>query len=258
MRKLIVHSSLFLLGFLFLSLAQATNFDDIEVCPNVPNQNNNNNTIINPIAPGKKPANEVLKVGDTCKVPTVETRTGKNEGYKLMGHAQWTLVKKDGGKEIWAAHTLWILSEDGGKEDWVAHALRGGPIYVGYVEPSYYHFSKAKWVCGKYIEIELDGNSHRIQMTLPEIGFGHTDIDNPLNFEFLRYLNYTSVTPDPDLDEILSTRFSAITDEDRSWFWSRSTYGRLDAWTFNSISGEYDHFSRGYRNAYDLVRCVGR
>ena len=106
MRKLIVHSSLFLLGCLFLSLAQATNsthFDDIEVCPNpnghIPEQNNNNNnTIINPIAPEKEPANEVLKVGDTCKVATVETRTGKNEGYKLMGHAQWTLVKKDGGQ----------------------------------------------------------------------------------------------------------------------------------------------------------------
>ena len=80
-----------------------------------------------------------------------------------------------------------------------AHALRGGPIYVGYVEPNLYSFFKAQKVCDKYnleggIEIELDGNSHRIQMTLPEIGFGYTDIDNPFNFELLRYLNYSSVT----------------------------------------------------------------
>ena len=249
MRKLIVHSSLFLLGCLFLSLAQATNstnFDDIEVCPNpnVPEQNNNdNNIIINPIAPEKEPVNEVLKVGDTCKVATVETRTGKNEGYKLMGHAQWTLVKKDGGKEIWAAHTLWIPSEDGDKEDWVAYALRGGPIYVGYVEPNYYSFSKAKEVCDNYnleggIEIELDGNSHRIQMTLPEIGFGHTDIDNPLNFELLKYLNYSSVT----------------SDEDRSWFWSRSPNYYVSAWAFGSAGGVISHDGR---NSVFAARCVG-
>ena len=159
-------------------------------------------------------------------------------------------LKKDGGKEIWAAHTLWIPSEDGayvgygGKEGWVAHALRGGPIYVGYVEPNSYSFSEAKEVCDNYnleggIEIELDGNSHRIQMTLPEIGFGHTDIDNPLNFEVLKYLNYSSVT----------------SDEDRSWFWSRSPNWHSNAWAFGSAGGVTFYGGRDY--VFKAARCVG-
>ena len=75
-------------------------------------------------------------------------------------------------------------------------------------------------------------------MTLPEIGFGHTDIDNPLNFELLKYLNYSSVT----------------SDEDRSWFWSRSPYYDNYAWAFGSAGGEV---SNGNRYYYRAARCVG-
>lgn len=220
MRKPIILSSLFLVGGLFLSLAQATQLDNLEVCPN---PNVPKNATINPLAPREVPAYEVLEVGYTCKVTTVETRPGKNEGYKSTGDVQWTLVKKDGGKQIWAAHTV-----------------RWGPVYVGYVEPGYHNFSEAKWVCNKKEDIELDGLSRRIQMTLPEIGFGKTDINNPLNFELLKYLNYTSVIPN----------------EDRIWlFWSRTPDIYNKAWAFNPVSGFDDDDSQLDNNS---VRCVGR
>ena len=169
MRKQSVLSSLFLVSGLLLSSVQAADLDDLEVCP-LFNGQKNEDAKVNPLRPDKDLNNEEeLKVGYKCKTLGVET-----ESYRPDGHVQWTLVKKDGGKQIWAAHTKW------------------GPIYVGYVETGVYSFSEAKRVCNKYENIVLEGKTYQIKMTLPEIGFRKA-IRNSLNFELLESLNYTSV-----------------------------------------------------------------
>ena len=88
---------------------QATDVDDLEVCPN-------EDVTISPFTPQVTP--QELKVSYTCKVIAVETKN-----YKTTGNVQWTLVKQDGDKQIWAAHTL-----------------RWGMIYVGYIEAGLYSF----------------------------------------------------------------------------------------------------------------------
>ena len=226
---------------------QSVDFDELETCPN-PNTNppatspvqssNTPPTVINPMAPKEAnksqevvnvsaEANKVLEVGYSCKVSTVETRSD-DEGYKGAGYVQWTLVKKEGKKEIWSAHTQ-----------------RWGPVYVGSVEDGYYNFNEAKQVCDRTEEFVFDGETHRIKMTVPEIGFGRggSALDNPLNFELLKYLNYASV----------------VSNEDRVWFWSGSLDDRSDdvnAWVFRPVGGLLG--SVGHRNYHGSVRCVGR
>ena len=220
-------------------------FDNLEVCPDPEN-------------------NEALKVGDSCKVLTVETHG--SQGVKISGgsldrtldpmklyrpeddggyqneeqgdvYAQWTLVKKEGSRKIWEARTL-----------------KREPVYVGSVEDDYYSFEDAKKVCDRTEEIVLNGKTHQIKMTLPEIGFGRSDIDNPLNFEFLTYLNFKSV---------VSNRGSS--NKDRRWFWSSSPVkGWKAVWLHlpNSCCGVYIGsgslltLKQGGENY--SVRCVGR
>ncbi len=233
MKKQMILLSLFLVTGLFLSPVQAAN---PEICPN-PNssetppvvESSKPSTVIYPMA--RKEASQEVKaeageVGYTCKVLTVETEGYKNEEEGDV-YVQWTLVKKEGMKEIWAAHT----------ERW-------GPlyVYVGDVEDGFYTFKEAENVC-KDKEIVLNGETHRIKMTLPEIGFGigGSDIDNLLNFEFLKYLNYTSV----------------VSNRDQTWFWSgSSSFSHYAyAWGFHPASGHFDDDLRYYLYS---VRCVGR
>ena len=216
MKKQIILSSLFFVASLFLSSVQAANLDDLDICPN-PNSSDN----------------RVLEEGYTCKVSTVETRLDSDEGYKDdedckdhqgVCYVQWTLVNKEGDKETWAAHA--------GRWGW-------GLIYVGDVEDGVYTFSDAEKVC-KNKEIVINGK--RIKMTLPEIGFGlgGSDIERPLNFEFLKHLNYTSV----------------VSNRDQSWFWSLSSSLNRDilAWVFRPDRRGF-HYNRYGHNS---VRCVGR
>ena len=211
MRKQIVLSSLFLVSGLLLSSVQAADLDDLKVCLHQRNRGGRTN----PLLP-----KEELKIGYKCKTQGVQT-----ENYSPDGYVQWTLVKKDGGKEIWAAHTG-----------------RWGPIYVGYIEDGYYSFWTSKEVCNKYEDIVLDKKPHKIEMTLPEIGFGFKKMipNNPLNFELLQSLGYTSVIYN-----------------DKKLFWSRShwRYGlSTGAWLFNSARGNIEApFNRKVS-----VRCVGR
>ncbi len=246
MKKQIILLSLFFVFGLFLNPLQAASLDDLEICPN-PNLRDELSTSqasdsssssgrINPLLPkgensealperernGDEVLNnsEALQEGYTCKVATVETRPDSDKGCEGGGIVQWTLVKKEGNKEIWAAHTGW------------------GLIYVGDVEHSAYTFSEAKEVC-KNKEVVINGE--KIEMTLPEIGFGKggSDIERPLNFELLKSLNYTSV----------------VLSRDRSWFWSSSPNDGLSAWVFHPASGYFSVFGR---LSYESVRCVGR
>ena len=211
MRKQIVLSSLFLVSGLLLSSVQAANFYDLKVCLHQLNRGGR----INPLLP-----KEELKIGYKCKTQGVKTKN-----YSPDGYVQWTLVKKDGGQQIWAAHTG-----------------RWGPIYVGYIEDGYHSLEKAEGVCNKYEDIVLDEKPHKIKMTLPEMGFGKMNPDNPLNFELLKSLGYTSVTYNED--------------KKHRWFWSRSLTDGGDAWVFNSVIGE---IAFDYRKNYaNSVRCVGR
>ena len=115
---------------------------------------------------------------------------------------------------------------------------------------------EGKGGCNKQEDIVLDGKKYQIEMTLPEIGFGYTDANNPLNFELLRYLNYTSVAP-IFYKHTQKPLLYGDYDRDRNWFWSHSPdYYYNSAWAFNSVTGEID---LGYRNNYEnSVRCVGR
>ena len=204
MRKQIVLSSLFLVSGLLLSSVQAADFDVLKkVC--------SHHNKINPLLP-----KEELKIGYKCKTQGVET-----DNYSPDGYVQWTLVKKDGGKQIWAAHTG-----------------RWGPIYVGYIEDGYHSLEKAKKACNKYEDIVLDGKPYQIEMTLPETGFGETNPDNPLNFELLRSLGDTSVIYNED---------------NKIWFWSRSPG---DALGVNIADGAY--YSLPGDRKVSSVRCVGR
>ena len=171
---------------------------------------------INPLLPRNN--EEELKVGYKCKTLGVETANYSPEGY-----VQWILVKKDGGNQIWATHTTW------------------GPIYVGYVEDGLYNFDMANEVCNKYENIVLDEKPYQIKMTLPEIGFGITSYNNPLNFELLKSLNYTSV----------------ISNEGRGWgFWSSSPFN--DDLGYSSWAISVNSRTSDFLNYIDLsVRCVG-
>ena len=222
MRKQIVLSSLFLIPSLLLNLAQATNLDDLD---DLEECSLNEYGPIN-LLPGKENPNSKegeLKVGYKCKALSVETKNYVPGG----AYFQWTLVKKDGGNQIWAVD---IADEIGGR------------IYVGSVENSYYSADQAKKVCNRDEVIDLDnGETYSITMTLPEIGFGKTDKSHPLNFELLKFLNYESV----------------VSNEDRDWFWSRSPLINSPpyVWTFTSAD------SRIYGSNIDnngSARCVGR
>ena len=199
-------------------------------------------------------ANKVLEVGYTCKVSTVETRPDSEEGYKGDGYAQWTLVKKEGKKEIWVAHTqrwgpVYVGPIEEGRVPVVTSVT--GPVYVGSVEDGYYDFNEAKKICDRTEEFIFDGETYRIKMTLPEIGFGRgdSDFDSPLNFELLKYLNYTSVVSN---------------ESRRNWFWSSSfshkNYNLAASWVFHPSGHsliKYGLKYSGRQNNY-LVRCVGR
>lgn len=217
MKKQIILLSLFLVFGLFSSPIQAANLGDLETCPNSKlrsQASDSSSRRINPlpknlddleICPNRKlrsrvsasssrrinpflpkgenvvealPENEALKEGDSCKVATVETRPGLNGGYEGGGYVQWTLVKKEGNKEVWAVHTEWEL------------------IYVGGVEDGTYTFFDAKWLC-RDKEIVIDGE--KIQMTLPEVFYGGRVGSNierlTLDFELLKHINYESVVP---------------------------------------------------------------
>ena len=165
-----------------------------------------------------------LPTGYTCKVATVET---ENYDWEDINYLKWTLVKQDenGGKRIWAVDLGEII------------------IYLGYVEPGSYNFSEAKDQCDKKETIvREDGSSFQVQMTLPEIGFGNegTDPNNPLNFELLKSLNYTSVVSNEN--------------DSNGWFWSRSPYYSPYAWAFHSVDGRIYKYYRYYISS---VRCVG-
>ena len=207
MKKQMILSSLFFVTGLFLSSVQGADSDEPKICPN-------------PNSP-----NEALEVGYTCKVPTtVETRYS-DEDPNGKDYAEWTLVKKEGSREVWAARTP-----------------KRGPIYVGPIEEGYYNFNQAEEVCNRTEEIVFDGETRQIKMTVPEIGFGRVlDIDNNLlNFEFMKYLNYTSVIPD----------------KVREWFWAAPITKDKSAWSFRPVN---DNFNYDYRsNLHSSVRCVGR
>ena len=236
MGKQTVFLSVFFVFGLFLNPLQAANLDDFEICPN-PNFLPEDLAVINPMAPKEtnqgvevEANNEasddgikVLEVGYTCKVPTVETKSYRN-GEEGDVYVQWTLVKKERDGEIWAAHTG-----------------RWGSIYMGGVEhiSSFWHtFDKAKEVCNKTEEFVFNGEVHRVKMTLPKIGFGKgdSDVDNPLNFELLKYLNYVSV----------------VSIEDRDLFWSSSLNGDF-AW----VHPVHGTFLSEFKDFAHLVRCVG-
>ncbi len=238
MKKQIILSSLFFVAGLFLSPVQAANLEDLEICPN-PNssetppvvESSKPLTVTNPMAPKEVNGNEALKVGYTCKVPTVEKRRGYKNEEDGDVYVQWTLVKKEGSRKIWAAHTL-----------------RWGPehIYVGYVEDDFYTFNEAEKVCARnkdgtdrIEEIVFNGETRQIKMTLPEIGFGTggSDINNPLNFQLLEHLNYMSVVY-----------------QDRNWLWSGSLDINYRAWLFHPDRVVYFD---DYQYGLNLVRCVG-
>ena len=210
MRKQIVLSSLFLVSGLLLSSAQAADLDDLKVCSP---QNK-----INPLLP-----KEELKIGYKCKTQGVET-----DNYSPDGYVQWTLVKKDGGKQIWAAHTG-----------------RWGPIYVGYIEDGYHSLEKAKEVCNKSEDIVLDKKPHKIKMTLPETGFGETNPDNPLNFELLKSLGDTSVIYNEDNKTWFSSSPRSPGDDDAP--------GSLVYYVADGL-----HYYDPDSDDKASVRCVGR
>ncbi len=212
------------LSFLvYLIFANPAWSESIEFCRN-PNAAKDKS--INPMLPPSASSGTKLAVGYSCIVPTVETRAGKNEGYKPTGMVKWTLVRNNENKQVWAAHTR-----------------RWGPIFVGSIEPEEYGLIKAREVCNKYEDVVLEGVNLRISMTLPEIGFGASEVDNPLNFELLKSLNYMAVVPN----------------ENKRYFWSTTpNTGQFhrSAWAYDSIVGKM-----GYDPALTLsysVRCLGR
>lgn len=211
MKKQIILLSLFFMASLFLNSVQALDLDNLEICPN----------------PNSSETPPVLEVGYTCKVPTVNTRPGSDEGYRRDGYVQWTLMKKEGDRKIWAAHTG-----------------RWGLVYVGSIEDGYYTLGEAEEVCNRIEEIAFNGEVRHIKMTLPEIGFGrgYSDIENPLNFELLTYLNHKSVVPNGD----------------GNWYWSNSPphgFRNIFGFVFHPASGDLSKIFIGYKH---LVRCMGR
>ena len=174
---------------------------------------------INPLPKEALPENEALKEGDSCKVATVETRPGRDRGYEGGGYVQWTLVKKEDNKEVWAAHTVW------------------GLIYVGDIEDGTYTFFEAKWLCR---DKEIVINGEKIKMTLLE-GPG-MDIERPaLDVELLTHLNTKSVVLD---------RYEA-----RPRFWSSLPYSTYRPWDYSGGS-PYRYINSLYHKL--SVRCVGR
>ena len=173
---------------------------------------------INPLPPKEDLNNEEeLKVGNKCIALGVETKN-----YRPDGYVQWTLVKKDGGKLIWAAHTVW------------------GHIYVGYIEDGYHNLNSANAVCNKYEDIVLNGKSYSIKMTLPEIGFRYTSRNEKLNFELLKSLNYTSV----------------VSNKHQNWLWARSPIINYTL-MFDPVKGKVVKVNYNKYRSYDRsVRCV--
>ena len=214
MGKLIILSSFFVVGSLFIGqVGEALDLESLEICYGLHSSKETADTLESrqELLPGS------LKVGYTCKVARVET-----DHYSKEGYVPWTLVKRDGDKQIWSART----------QEW-------GPIYVGYVEPDHYTFVEAKEICNREEEIKLDGKSLTIAMTLPEFGFGKTRIDEPLNFELMTHFNYTSIMPD----------------EDGKWFWASAPGYRYGAWLF---SAAYPSLYSDLYYTRRPVRCVGR
>ena len=230
MKKQVILLSLFLVYSLFSNPIQAANLDDLEICPNSYLRSDHafyssSKRVspfrrIKPLPKEALPENEALKEGDSCKVATVETRTrpGSDRGYEGGGYVQWTLVKKEDNKEVWAAHTEW------------------GLIYVGDIEDGTYTFFEAKWLCR---DKEIVINGEKIKMTLLERP--GVDIERPaINVELLTHLNTKSVVLD---------RYEA-----QPWFWSN--FGHIyRPWDYpggspyNFVNSTYYKFS---------VRCVGR
>ena len=172
------------------------------------------------------PENEALKEGDSCKVATLETRPGVFGGYEGGGYIQWTLVKKEDNKEVWAAHTEW------------------GLIYVGDVEDGTYTFFEAEWLCR---DKEIVINGEKIKMTLHELNFGGrvgANIERPtLDFELLKHLNYESVVPN---------RKQTLRN---NWLWTSAPYYIYHAWRTPATTGSSSFINSPY---HDLsVRCVG-
>ena len=222
-KQIIILSSLFFGASLFLTPVQAelvfkfpVQTADLEMCPN-PNSST---------AP-----HEVLEVGDSCKVSSVETVNDKGKGYVNWGEGnfdvRWTLVKKDGNKKIW-----------------VANAAIAKNVFVGSVEKDGYTFDEAKEVCNRTEKVVLNGKTHLIYMVLPEIGFGRgTEVSShAVDFELLRYLNYTSVISNAGQDAFQR-------------FWS-DTYEIPYAFVYHPANGSLGSFSLGLVRT-SLVLCVG-
>lgn len=200
MQQLVVLLLLFFVNGAFLGSVQADELntvkpDGLPTCslriPSPPSKR------INPLVP--REVVKTIEVGYTCQISTSETRPNSSEGYKPVGPAVWTLVQKmnvgDKVKEIWAVDTQ-----------------RWGPIFVGYLEADKYTWKEAKDICNRQEEVVFFGKTLQIEMTLPEYGFGVTDIDNPLNFELLSALNHYAVFLNEGRTPLWSKTFEKDTD----------------------------------------------
>ncbi len=115
-----------------------------------------------------------LEVGYSCKVATKLTRN-----YRNRGEVKWTLLSNRGGdKKIWAVDTPY----------W-------GKIVVNYVEDGLHTHADALKICHRVENLSINGKEEEVLMMLPKTGFRYKVKNNPINFELLYYLNYTSIFP---------------------------------------------------------------
>ncbi len=166
--------NLVIITTLICANVSAANFNNLDVCPNP-------NTTVGKLDPSSTKINKSyadLKEGDSCKIQSIDTQPNGEGGYKSTGFVKWTLAKRSVLGDIWSVSTQ-----------------RWGNIYVSYIESTLLKVSDAKEFCNRDEIIVLNNQSKKVQMSLPEAGFGRSHPENPLNYELLTSLNFSKVVP---------------------------------------------------------------